>query len=60
MARRTNIRQRGKSWVVHYRANGKQHWQSFKTKEEAELELARVPDSQGPGRVAAAADEDRL
>jgi integrase len=43
MARRqTNIRRRGKSWVVHHRANGKQHWQSFKTREEAELELSKV------------------
>lgn len=30
MARRsTNLRRRGKSWVVHFRANGKQHWRSF-------------------------------
>lgn len=43
MARRTqNIRRRGKSWVVHYRRDGKQVWRSFKTKEEAELELARA------------------
>lgn len=43
MARRTeNIRRRGKSWVVHYRRDGKQHWRSFKTREEAELELARA------------------
>jgi integrase len=42
MAKRTNIRQRGKSWVVHDRADGKQHWQSFKSKEEAELHLAQV------------------
>ena len=39
---RTNIRRRGKSWVVHYRANGKQHWHSFASKEQAELELAKV------------------
>jgi integrase len=49
MARRTNIRQRGKSWVVHYRANGKQHWQSFPTKELAELELARVMQKRARG-----------
>jgi integrase len=42
MARKqTNIRQRGKSWVVYFRANGKQVWKSFKTKDEAEIFLAR-------------------
>jgi hypothetical protein len=39
---RQNIRQRGNSWVVHYRRDGRQHWTSFKTREEAELELARA------------------
>jgi integrase len=43
MAKRTtNIRRRGKSWVVYYRRDGRQVWRSFKTKEEAELELARA------------------
>lgn len=43
MARRqSNIRQRGNSWVVHYRRDGQQFWRSFKSKEEAELELARA------------------
>ena len=42
MAKRTNIRQRGKSWVVHYRRDGRQVWRSFKTRDEAELELARA------------------
>jgi integrase len=43
MARRsTNIRRRGKSWVVYYRRGGRQHWRSFKTRDEAELELARA------------------
>lgn len=40
MARRTNIRRRGKSWVVHFRVGGRQTWRSFKTREEAELYLA--------------------
>jgi integrase len=42
MAKRTNIRRRGDSWVVHYRRDGRQHWRSFKTRDEAELELARA------------------
>lgn len=42
MAKQTNIRRRGKSWVVHYRRDGQQHWRSFKTRDEAELELARA------------------
>jgi integrase len=37
-----NLRRRGNSWVVHYRRDGRQVWRSFKTREEAELELARA------------------
>ena len=39
---KSNIRRRGKSWVVYYRRDGQQHWRSFKTRDEAELELARA------------------
>jgi hypothetical protein len=42
MAKRANIRRRGNSWVVYYRRDGRQVWRSFKTREEAELELARA------------------
>jgi integrase len=49
MARRTNIRQRGTSWVVHYRNNGKQHWRSFKTREEAEQHLGIVMQKRARG-----------
>src|SRR5215217_3908431 len=42
MARRTNIRQRGKSWIVYFRHDGKQVFRSFKNKEEAELFLANA------------------
>jgi integrase len=42
MAKRTNIRRRGNSWVVVFRANGRQHWRSFKTRDEAELYLAHA------------------
>ena len=38
--RRGHIRQRGKSWVVTFRVNGRQVWRSFKTREAAELYLA--------------------
>jgi integrase len=38
----TNIRRRGKSWCVVYRRDGRQHWRSFKTKEEAELFRAQM------------------
>jgi integrase len=37
-----NLRQRGKSWCVVYRRDGRQHWRSFKTKGEAELFLAQA------------------
>jgi integrase len=40
-SRKPNIRQRGKSGVVYFRANGKQHWRSFKTRDDAELYLAQ-------------------
>jgi hypothetical protein len=53
MARgRSNLRRRGKSWVVYFRANGRQHWRSFAdrdhggdskvSKEAAELFLAQA------------------
>jgi integrase len=44
--RRGHIRQRGSSWVLTYRrGDGTRHWESFPTKEKAELELAKVsPD----------------
>lgn len=42
MAKKTNIYPRGRSWVVRYRRDGEQVWRSFKTKDEAELELARA------------------
>ena len=55
MARRRNIRRRGKSWVVHFRAGGRQVWRSFKTREEAELYLAQsqVEQAKGEFRVPA-------
>ena len=51
MARRTNIRRRGKSWASYIRINGRQEWQSFRdadyggeaaAREAAELWLARM------------------
>jgi integrase len=33
MARRTNIRRRGKAWVVYFRVNGKQVWRTFSDRE---------------------------
>jgi hypothetical protein len=33
MAKRTNIRRRGNSWVVAIRINGRQEWQSFSDRE---------------------------
>jgi hypothetical protein len=40
LRRRGHIRQRGKSWVVTFRVNGRQAWRSFKTRGTAELYLA--------------------
>src|SRR5918995_1436621 len=39
--RRTNIRRRGDLWVVSWRHNGKQHWESFPSEEQAELHAAK-------------------
>src|SRR5262245_44964431 len=41
MARRSNIRPRGKSWEAYIRINGRQHQKTCKTRDEAELWLAR-------------------
>jgi integrase len=49
MARRTNIRRRGKSWVVYFRVGGKQIWRSFKTREEADLYLANAQVKRASG-----------
>jgi integrase len=49
MARRTNIRRRGKSWVVYFRVDGRQLWRSFKTREEAELYLANAQVKRASG-----------
>ncbi len=51
MAKRTNIRRRGKSWVVHFRRDGEQFWQSFKTRDEAELHLARELERRTRGQA---------
>lgn len=42
MAKRTNIRRRGKSWVAVYRVEGRQVWRSYPTREQAELHMAQV------------------
>jgi integrase len=55
--RRGHLRQRGNSWVVTYRADGRQVWKSFKSREEADLFLADVQtrhaknDLRAPARV---------
>ncbi len=36
------LRPRGNSWVVRYRRDGKAHWKSYRTKEEAERALAQA------------------
>ncbi len=40
--RRGHLRQRGDSWVVTYRVDGRQVWRSFKDRDAAELHLADV------------------
>jgi integrase len=42
MARQTNIRRRGNSWVVNLRVNGEKVWRSFPTRDAAELFLERI------------------
>ena len=53
MAKRTNIRRRGKAWVVYFRANGRQVWRSFPTREAAELYLAQVQVEKARGELRA-------
>src|SRR5262245_3299530 len=53
MARRRNIMKRGKSWVVYFRVEGQQVWKSFKTREEAELYLARAQAKKAQGNLRA-------
>jgi integrase len=53
LARRTNIRRRGKSWVVYFRVGGRQVWRSFRTREEAELYLANAQVKRATGEFRA-------
>jgi integrase len=58
MARRQpNIMQRGKSWVVYFREDGKQKWFTFASKDEAEVfleqERARMRRGEQPANVKA-------
>jgi hypothetical protein len=41
MARRTNMRRRGNTWVVYFRVNGRQHWRSFPERDYASSAAAR-------------------
>jgi len=41
MAKARNLRQRGRKWVVYFRVEGRQHWKSFDTREDASLYLAK-------------------
>jgi integrase len=50
MAKRSNIRRRGKSWVASGRVNGEQFWRSFRTRDEAELFLARQVERRARGQ----------
>ena len=51
--RRGHLRQRGNSWVVTWRIDGKQVWKSYKTREEAELYLADVQADLARGEAVA-------
>ena len=53
MAKQTNIRRRGKAWVVSARVNGTQQWKSCRTRDEAELELARMIAQRARGETPA-------
>jgi integrase len=50
MARRSNIRQRGRSWEAFLRVNGKQVSKTCRTRDEAELWLARQLERRAHGR----------
>ncbi len=51
MAKRTNIRKRGSSWVAYIRIDGVQRQRSFKTRDEADLWLARVRQKKLEGQT---------
>jgi integrase len=51
--KRCRTRRRGKSWVVYFRAGGRQVWRSFKTREEAELYLANAQVKRATGEFRA-------
>jgi len=51
--RRGHLRQRGRSWVVTYRVDGRQVWRSFKSREAAELHLADVQPKLARGELRA-------
>lgn len=55
MAKRTNIRRRGRSWVAYYRVDGRQVWRSFPTREQAELHLAQAQVERARGELRAPA-----
>jgi hypothetical protein len=42
MAKQTNIRRRGKAWVVSARVNGTQQWKSCRTREAVRLRNQRL------------------
>ncbi|MGB2874799.1 MAG: tyrosine-type recombinase/integrase [Gaiellaceae bacterium] len=51
MARRSNIRKRGNRWVAYIRIEGVQRQRSFRTRDEADLWLARVRQKKIEGQV---------
>jgi hypothetical protein len=58
MAKQTNIRRRRRSWVVNIRVNGEKVWQSFPTRDAAELFLERVRAERRTGTYPGAGEGD--
>jgi integrase len=49
MARQSNIMRRGNAWVVRFRRDGREHWRSFKARDDAELYWSRELDRRSRG-----------
>jgi hypothetical protein len=60
MAKQTNIRRRGASWIVNIRVNGAKVWQSFPTRDAAEVFLEQIKAQVGGRWVDAEMQNRRL
>jgi hypothetical protein len=60
MAKQTNIRRRGASWIVNIRVNGAKVWQSFPTRDATEVFVEQIKAQVGGRWVDAEMQNRRL